>query len=104
MENLSHLVPSLTNSSEAATNTVSVTPVFGAPGSESESSHGVAAGTPGPSIPPDRPRTVLHPSGAPREPNPWNRADGTPWMSSADESSPGGETPGASAPGGWGQS
>jgi hypothetical protein len=105
MENLSHLVPGLVGGdSMGATNTVSPVPPFGAPGSESESVKASdVMGEPGPVIPPERPRTVLHPSGAPREGNPWNRADGSPWVSSSDESSPGGESPGAATPGPWGQ-
>ena len=103
MIDLSHLVPSLTNSSEAGTNTVSVTPAYGAPGSESESTHGITPGTPGPVVPAPRERTVLHPSGQ-RRGDPWTRADGSPWQSSVDQSSAGGESPGASTPGPWGQS
>jgi hypothetical protein len=105
MEDLSHLVPSLVPSSMAAVNTVSENYAMTAPGSESESyGYNLPPGDPRLSVPPERERTVLHPSGEPRIPNPWRRADGTPWVSSADESSPGGESPGASEPGPWDQS
>lgn len=84
MQDVSDLVPSLLGGdSMSATNTVSTVPPFGAPGSESESSHGTAAGTPGPVIPGSSSGpTVVHPSGSPAT-SPWNRADGSPWEASS---------------------
>ena len=99
MEDLSSLAPSLTAESMAAVNTVSSNTAMTAPGSASESTTGYIVGDPGPVLPAPRERTVLHPSGAPRVPNPWRRADGSPWQESADEASPG-----RAAGGHWGQS
>ena len=104
MEDLSNLVASLTGASMAATNTTSSNTSMTAPGSESESTLGVTpTREPGPDIPRERERTVLHPSGSPRGDSVWRRADGTAWHSSADEPSPGGESPGGASAGSWGQ-
>jgi hypothetical protein len=43
--------PLLGNESEAGTNTISQNQPFSSPGGESESSHGIPLGTPGPVIP-----------------------------------------------------
>ena len=98
MEDLSHMVPSLTGASMAGTNTVSANTSMTAAGSESESTHGITAGVPGPVVPPERPRTVLHPSGQ-RVSSPWHRADGTAWENSSPD-----ESGGNAARSVWGQS
>ena len=82
----------------AATNTVSPTPPFGAPGSASESVIPAdILSAPGPAIPPQ-----LIPPGSPgRRPrfaSPWSRADGTPWERVTTNS------PGDAPAGAWEQS
>jgi hypothetical protein len=90
MEDLSHLASLTGGCSMGAVNTVSPAPMFGAPGSVSESvTEADILGAPGPAIPAQRARTVVTPSAAPRYTSPWSRADGSPWVSASDESSPG---------------
>lgn len=81
MQDLSHLTAGpCGGSSMSAVNDVSDQRAsMSAPGSKSEASADVTPGLPGPVMPAQRERTVVHPSG-PRDGSPWHPAgDGSPW-------------------------
>jgi hypothetical protein len=106
MQDYSHLLdgfPGLTGGeSQAATNTVSTSPQFGAPGSESESTAGITPGTPGPvtPLPPADADTLINDETHPNPPDPYSlnapTPDGGRWTTAPNE-----DVPGRSGTGPW---
>lgn len=80
--------------SQQATNTVSVTPMFGAPGSASEATTGITPGTPGPDgLPPADANTLINDQAHDDAPDPYHLdaavPGGGPWTVAPNEDTPG---------------